>query len=131
MWPFRRRRPAPAGTMRLGDPSPEPSDYTVFIVSESRFPETYAAIWQAATDDEQDAGEARRWATLLPIFDPRLGTPEVVVQFDGMTAGYLRPPHLDRIARRARDENVETIEVPALVVRGPAGPTVTLRIDIP
>lgn len=117
--------------MRLGEPSAASSDYTVFIVSESRFPETYSALWEAATEDERTAGDARRWATLVPVFDPRLGTPEVIVQFDGMTAGYLRPPHLDRLAALARDRNVETIEVPALVVRGPAGPTVMLIVDIP
>ena len=53
MWPFRRKpRSAPTGTLRLGEPSTDPADYAVYTVSESRFPDAFAALWSSATDDE-------------------------------------------------------------------------------
>ena len=33
-----------AGTLRLGEPSAEPADYSVYTVSESRFPDAFAAL---------------------------------------------------------------------------------------
>lgn len=129
MWPFRRQqRPAPTGTLRLGEPSTDPADYAVYAVSESRFPDTFAAVWAAATESEQEAGLLRRWATLVPVHDPTYGVADLAVEFDGMRACYLRPPHLGRMAARIDQENVVALEVPAQVERGPAGPTVTLRI---
>jgi hypothetical protein len=129
MWPFRRKqRPAPAGTLRLGEPSTDPADYSVYTVSESRFPDTFAAVWATATDDEHEAGLLRRWATLVPVHDPKYGVADLAVEFDGLRACYLRPPNLGRMAARIDRENVEALEVPALVERGPAGPTVTLLI---
>jgi hypothetical protein len=129
MWKFRRKpRPAPTGVLRLGEPSAGPGDYSVYTVSESRFPDTFTAVWSGATDDEREAGVLRRWATLVPVHDPKYGVADLAVEFDGQRACYLRPPHLGRLAARIEQENVEALEVPALVQRGPAGPTVTLRI---
>lgn len=129
MWPFRRTpRPAPRGTLRLGEPSTDPSDYAVYTVSESRFPDTFTAVWSSATDAEQSEGLLRRWATLVPVHDPKYGVADLAVEFDGLRACYLRPPHLGRMAARMDREHVAALEVPALVERGPAGPTVTLRI---
>jgi hypothetical protein len=129
MWPFRRQqRPAPTGTLRIGEHSPDPADYAVYTVSESRFPETFATVWSGASAGEQEAGVLRRWATLVPVHDPKYGVADLAVEFDGLRACYLRPPHLGRMAARIEQENVEALEVPALVERGPAGPTVTLRI---
>ena len=129
MWPFRRRqRPAPAGTLRLGEPSADPADYGVYTVSESRFPDAFTAVWSRATDDEQAAGVLRRWATLVPVHDPKYGVADLAVEFDGLRACYLRPPHLGRMAAHIDRENVAALEVPALVERGPAGPMVTLLI---
>lgn len=131
MWPFRRRqRPAPTGTLRLGEPSSDPADYAVYTVSESRFPDTFAAVWAAATESEQEAGLLRRWATLVTVHDPKYGVADLAVEFDGLRACYLRPPHLGRMAARIDLENVAALEVPAQVERGPAGPTVTLRIAV-
>jgi hypothetical protein len=132
MWPFRRRpRAQPSGTLRLGEHGVEPADYAVFTVGESRFPETFRALLAAADADERANGTVRRWATLVPIHDPAFGVADLAVEIDGMRAGYLRPPHLGRLAARIDTENVAALEVPALVVWGPAGPTVTLRIDDP
>lgn len=129
MWSLRRKqRSAPTGTLRLGEPSADHADYGVYTVSESRFPETFAAVWQMATGVEQESGVLRRWATLVPVHDPEYGVADLAVEFDGLRACYLRPPHLGRMAARIERENVETLEVPALIERGPAGPTVTLRI---
>ena len=130
MWPFRRKqRPAPAGTLRLGEPSADAADYGVYTVSESRFPDAFTAVWSTATDDEQQAGVLRRWAALVPVHDPKYGVADLAVEFDGLRACYLRPPHLGRMAAVIDRENVEALEVPALVQRGPAGPTVMLRIN--
>ncbi len=130
MWSFRRKkRPAPTGALRLGEPSANQADYGVYTVSESRFPETFAAVWQTATDVEQESGAMRRWATLVPVHDPKYGVADLAVEFGGLRACYLRPPHLGRMAARIERDNVEVLEVPALIERGPAGPTVTLRIS--
>lgn len=129
MWPFRRKqRPAPAGTLRLGEPSADAADYGVYTVSEGRFPDAFAALWAGATQEEAGQGSLRRWATLVPVHDPRYGVADLAVEFDGQRACYLRPPHLGRMAAVIDQANVEALEVPALVERGPAGPTVTLRI---
>ena len=97
-------------------------------MSESRFPDTFTAVWSTATDSEQRDGVLRRWATLVPVRDPKYGVADLAVEFDGLRACYLRPPHLGRIAALIEQENVESLEVPALIERGPAGPTVTLLI---
>jgi hypothetical protein len=129
MWPFRRKqRPAPTGTLRVGEPSVDPADYTVYTVSESRFPDAFAAVWSNATDDEQQSGSMRRWATLVPVHDPKYGVADLAVELGGRRACYLRPPHLGRVAARIETANVMALEVPALIERGPAGPTVILRI---
>lgn len=129
MWPFRRKqRPEPTGTLRVGEPSEDPADYTVYTVSESRFPDAFTAVWANASDDEQQSGALRRWATLVPVHDPKYGVADMAVELGGQRACYLRPPHLGRLAARIDQENVMALEVPALIARGPAGPTVTLRI---
>ena len=130
MWPFRRRqRPEATGTLRVGEHSSDPSAYAVYTVSESRFPDTFTALLAGADEDERQAGALRRWAALVPIRDPQFGVADLAVEFDGRRAGYLRPPHLGRLAARIDAEHVAALEVPALVVWGPAGPTVTLRVD--
>lgn len=132
MWPFRRRRHAePSGTLRIGEHSPDPADYAVYTVSEGRFPDTYAAVWSTATEAERAEGLLRRWATLVPVRDPKYGIADLAVDFEGLRACYLRPPHLGRMAARIEEANVEALEVPALVQRSPAGATVTLRIADP
>lgn len=129
MWAFRRRRRAePSGTLRVGDHSPDAADYSVYTVSEGRFPEAFAALWSTATEAERDEGLMRRWATLVPVQDPKYGVADLAVELDGRRACYLRPPHLGRMAARIEEGNVEALEVPALVERGPAGATVTLRL---
>ncbi len=67
-------------------------------MSESRFPDAFTAVWSSATDDEQEAGVLRRWATLVPVHDPKYGVADLAVEFDGLRACYLRPPHLGRMA---------------------------------
>lgn len=132
MWPFRRRRrTAPTGSLRLGELSDNPADYTVYTVSESRFPETFTSLWASATEEEREDGQARRWARLVPLYDPAFGAADVAVELEGQTACYLRPPHLGKVAALAQANTVEAIEVPALIVQGPAGPTVTLLIAYP
>jgi hypothetical protein len=129
MWPFRRKpRPAPTGTLRLGEPSADAADYAVYTVGESRFPDTYASVWSAADDVERQDGRLRRWATLVPVHDPAYGVADLAVELDGMRACYLRPPHLGRMAAIIDRAHVAALEVPALVERGPAGPTVMLLI---
>lgn len=130
LWPFRRRRPEASGTLRLGEHSDDPDAYAVLTVSESRFPDTFTALWGNATAEERQAGSVRRWAVLVPIIDPRMGrAADLAVDLDGMRACYLRPPHLDRLAARIASANVEALEVPAIVEWGPAGPTVRLRVE--
>ncbi len=129
LWPFGRRRPDPDGTLRLGEHSEDPGDYTVLTVSESRFPGAFTALWGHASHSERDAGVVRRWAVLVPVVDPRVGrVADLGVEIEGNRACYLRPPHLDRLATRIESANVLTLEVPALIEWGPAGPTVRLLI---
>lgn len=130
MWPFRRRAtPPPAGSLRVGEHSADDGAYSVLTVSESRHPEPFAAMWVSASDSERERGRVRRWATLLPVRDPSFGVADVAVQFDGQTACFLRPPHLGRAAQQIDGAHVLTLEVPALVEWGPAGPSVRLRFD--
>jgi len=125
---FRRRRPEPAGILAIGEHSGDAADYDVFAVGESRFPETFSALWSSASEDERQHQSMRRWAVLQPVRDPAFGVAEVRVELGGMTAGYLRPPHLGLVAGLIDRDNAVAARVPALVVKGPAGPTVTLRI---
>ena len=130
MWRFRRRRrPAASGTLRVGRHGASIDDYPVLTVSEGRHPDAFAALLETATTAERDDGQLRRWATLVPVADPRFGVADVGVEFDGRRACYLRPPHLGIAAARIEAAKVATLEVPALVEFGPAGPTVRLRID--
>lgn len=130
MWRFRRRRrPAATGTLRVGGHGPSIDDYPVLTVSESRHPDVFAALLASATTAERGEGLLRRWATLVPVADPRFGVADVGVEFDGRRACYLRPPHLGMAAARIEAANVAALEVPALIEFGPAGPTVRLRID--
>jgi hypothetical protein len=128
MWPFRKRRPEPLGSLRLGEPGMDPADYSVFTVSESRHGPTFEELWNGATEDERQARLLHRWATLVPVRDPAFGVADLAVEFDGRRACYVRPPHLGRLAARLDAENLETLEVPALIAWGPVGPTVTLRV---
>lgn len=122
--------PEASGTLRMGEHSDDPAAYAVLAVSESRFPTTFTALWGNATAEERRDSIVRRWAVLVPIIDPRMGrAADLAVEFDRMRAGYLRPPHLDLLAERIRSENVLTLEVPALVEWGPAGPSVRLRVE--
>jgi hypothetical protein len=128
---FKRAKPAPQGSLRLGDHSENDSDYGVFTVSESRFPESFAQLWDQASDDERAAKRIRRWAVLTPITDPATKlVADLPAEIGGLRVSYLRPPHLTVLAKRITEENLETLEVPALVEWGPAGPTVLLIIDI-
>ncbi len=67
---FRRAKRAPQGSLRLGDHSENAADYNVFTVSESRFPESFAQLWDQASEEERLAKQIRRWAVLTPITDP-------------------------------------------------------------
>ena len=125
----RRRRPEPSGSLRLSAPSDVDAEYAVFTTSEHRFPDTYAAQWEAASDVERERRRAQRWVTLVPVHDPAFGVADLRAELDGMPAAYLRPPHLDRLARRIAEANVEVLEVPGLVEWGPAGPTLRLRVE--
>lgn len=128
---FRRSKPAPQGTLRLGDHSEKDSDYNVFTVSESRFPESFTQLWDQASDEEHLAKRIRRWAVLTPITDPATKlVADLPAEIDGLRVSYLRPPHLTVLAQRIAKENLETIEVPALVEWGAAGPTVLLLIHV-
>ena len=130
MWPFRRRaRPEPIGTKREGEHSANLDDYAVLTVSESRHPEVFARLWEQASSTERDQGRVKRWATLVPVRDPKFGVADLSVRFDEETACFLRPPHLGIVAARIDQAHVASLEVPALVEWGPAGPTVRLRID--
>lgn len=129
MWPFRRHRHAASGSIRLGHPSSDPSAYNVYAVSENRHPDVFDDLWSSALPDDLAAGEVRLWATLVPVYDPKFGVADVLVQIDGRTACYLRPPHLDRVAARLARAHAEQMEVPALIEAGPIGPTVRLLID--
>ena len=107
------------------------TDYNVFTVSESRFPESFAHLWTCASDEERNAKQIRRWAVLTPVSDPLSKLiADLAASIDGQRVCYLRPPHLTFLAHRIVQENVETLEVPALVEWGPAGPTVMLLIEI-
>jgi len=127
---FRRAKAAPQGSLRLGQHSENDTDYSVFTVSESRFPESFAQLWNLASVEEQEAKRIRRWAVLTPISDPATKlVADLPASIDGLTVSYLRPPHLTLLAQRIARENVETLEVPALVEWGPAGPVVLLLIE--
>ena len=129
MWPFRRRqRSEPVGTLRVGEHSANLADYDVLTVSESRHPEAFARLWDQASSTERDQGRVKRWATLVPVRDPKFGVADMSVRFDGQTACFLRPPHLGQTAARIDAAHVAALEVPALIEWGPAGPTVRLRI---
>jgi len=125
---FRRRRPEPSGVLRRGDHSEDAADYAVFTVGENRFPETFAELRPQATAPVDGVARLRQRATLVPVRDPQFGVAEVRVEFDGMAAGYLRPPHLGLVAADLEAANAVAMDVPALVEWGPAGPTVTLII---
>lgn len=130
MWPFRRRqRPAPTGTLRVGEHSSSLEDYTVLTVSESRHPQVFARLWEQASTTERDTGRVKRWAQLVPIHDPAFGVADMTVQFDGETACFLRPPHLGRSADQIAAAHVASLEVPSVIEWGPAGPTVRLRLE--
>lgn len=101
----------------------------MYVTSEHRFPETYAALWESMTDDDRERRQARAWAALVPVHDPAFGVADLRAEFDGRPAGYLRPPHLDRLARLITEANAAALEVPALVEWGPAGPTLRLRVE--
>lgn len=131
MWPFRRRRPEPAGTVSLAEATSDPTAFTVLTVSEHRFPDAYASLWDTATDDERRARMVLRTASLVPIRDPQFGVADLEVRIDGRLAGYLRPPHLGRVARAIDAANAETAEAPAIVEWGPVGPTTRLRLEEP
>lgn len=128
---FRRQKPAPSGSLRLGQHSDDIADYSVFTVSESRFPDSFAQLWENATREEQQAKYMRRWATLIPVTDPSSKLiADLAAEVDGSRVAYLRPPHLTYLARKITLENVETVEVPAFIEWGPAGQTVMLLINI-
>jgi len=129
MWPFRRRRPEPSGSVRMGEPTSDPSAFTVLTVSEHRFPDTYAALWDSAGDDERAARSLVRIASLVPIPDPQFGVADLEVRIDGRLAAYLRPPHLGMVARAIDAANAVSAEAPALVEWGPVGPTTRLRLE--
>ena len=131
MWPFRRRRPEPSGSVRLGDPTSDPTADTVLTVSEHRFPDTYTALWDSADDDERAARIVLRTASLVPIRDPQFGVADLEVRIVGRLAAYLRPPHLGRVARAIEAAHAESAEAPALVEWGPVGPTTRLRLEVP
>ena len=126
---FRRRRPEPSGVLRLGEASAVDGDYAVYVTSEHRFPETYAALWESVSDGDRERKQTRAWATLVPVHDPAFGVADLRAEFDGRPAGYLRPPHLDELGRVITDANVSALEVPALVEWGPAGPTLRLLVS--
>lgn len=129
MWPFRRRQRIEAtGTLRVGEHSADIDDYDVFAVSESRHPAVFAQLWEQASATERDQGRVKKWAVLVPIRDPKFGVADLAVQFDGATACFLRPPHLGRVAGQIDAARVATLEAPALIEWGPAGPSVRLRI---
>lgn len=128
---FRRAKPAPQGSLRLGDHSKSDAAYNVFTVSESRFPESFTQLWDQASEEERQSKRIRRWATLTPIFDPATNlVADLPASINGLRVSYLRPPHLTFLAQRIVHENVENIEVPALVEWGPAGPIVMLLVNI-
>lgn len=128
---FKRAKPAPQGTLRLGEHSTAANDYNVFTVSESRFPDSFVHLWDSANQEERNSKQIRRWAVLTPVTDPSSKLiADLAAAIDGQSVCYLRPPHLTFLAQRIVQENVESIEVPALVEWGPAGPTVMLLIEI-
>lgn len=131
MWPFRRRRPEPAGSVSLGEATSDPTAFTVLTVSEHRFPDTYAALWDSARDDERAARMLVRTAALVPVHDPQFGVADLEVRIDGRLAAYLRPPHLGMVARAIDAANAVSAEAPALVEWGPVGPTTRLRLEVP
>jgi hypothetical protein len=131
MWPFRRRRPEPTGSVRLAEATTDPAAFTVLTVSEHRFPDTYAALWDSAGDDERAARTLVRTASLVPIPDPQFGVADLEVRIDGRLAAYLRPPHLGMVARAIDAANAVSAEAPAIVEWGPVGPTTRLRLEEP
>ena len=131
MWPFRRRRPAPSGVARIAEPTGDPADYPVLVVSEHRFPEAYAALWAGADEAEQAERAVFRTAMLVPVRDPQFGVADLEVRIDGRLSGYLRPPHLGRVVAVIEEANAEAAEVPAHVEWGPVGPTTRLRLVLP
>ena len=127
----KRAKSAPQGTLQFGAQCETDADYNMFTVSESKFPESFAHLWDQASDDERAAQRIRRWAVLTPITDPATKrVADLPASIDGLRVPFLRQPHLTFLAQRIERENVETLEVPALVEWGPARPTVLLMVDI-
>jgi len=132
LWPFGPRAVEPTGALRIGAHSADAADYAVLTVGELRFPAAFTGLWTHASHEEREAGVVRCWAVLVPVVDPRVGrVADLGVEFEGVRACYLRPPHLDLLAARIAAENVLTLEVPALVEWGAAGPSVRLLIPDP
>ena len=126
---FRRAKRAPQGSLRLGDHSENAADYNVFTVSESRFPDSFAQLWDQASEEERRVKRIRRWAVLTPITDPATKlVADLPAEIDGLRVSYLRPPHLTILAARISEENLESLEVPALIEWGPAGVSVFLLV---
>jgi hypothetical protein len=123
MWPF-RRRPTPVESVRLGELTHEPSDYTTLTVGQSRLGKSFQALGIGA-----ETAARCEWATLRPVVDQRMNAiADITVIVDGHVVGYLRPPALDMAIALLSEHNTRTLEVPVRLAWGPAGPDAMVRL---
>ena len=123
-WPFRRRRPPLADSVRLGDLSTDASDFPVLTVGQSRLADSFDSL--GITAESQPRVD---FAVLSPIIDPALGLiADVTVSVDGQVVGYLRPPDLRHASAVMEEHLAATLEVPCRIFWSPAGPEVNLRL---
>jgi hypothetical protein len=123
VWPFRRTKPARAGSVELADLSLDSEDYSVFTVGQSRLAGSFAALGCADGDEPRFA-----MALLVPVVDPAMQSiADVEIRVDGHVVGYLRPPALTRAISVLDDHHADSIIVPVMIVSTPAGPDVLVH----
>jgi hypothetical protein len=123
-WPFRRRTPPRADSVRLGDLPTDPSDFSVLTVGQSRLLDSFDSL--GITAESQPRVD---FAVLTPIVDPTLQLiADITVSVDGQVVGYLRPPDLRQASALMDEHHVAALQVPCRIFWSPAGPEVNLRL---
>ena len=119
-----RRKPAPLESVRLGELSEDPADYSVLTVGQSRLSASFESLQFRADSEPRNI-----WATLLPTWDRRMNViADISILVDGTAVGYLRPPALDEAIALLDKHNARSLQVPARLSWGAIGPDVAIRL---